>query len=155
MYIYFYQVSDAPNVVNKTIGNAVYTVSDARFITDCDILSPTLIMTYSSTISTANYVYIPEFGRYYFITGMTVMSGKRVAVSCSVDVLYTYKSSIVSCRGTVLRAENPTNAMMHDNKYPLIADTNVYSWLFPQTPWSADNGYNYLITTCGGVDSGS
>lgn len=155
MNIYFYQVSDSPNTVFKNIGNSVYTVTDARFITDCDILSPTLIMTYSSTIRNANYVYIPEFERYYFITGMTLMSGKRVAVHCAVDVLYTYRLSIKSCRGTVLRAENPTTTLMHDNKYPLTANVDVYSWLFPQTPWSASEGYNYLITTCGGVENGS
>ena len=59
------------------------------------------------------------------------------------------------CTGTVLRAETPKTRILRVNKIPLSPNVNTYSWLFPQTPWTAQNGWNYLITTAGGVDNGS
>ena len=122
MNIAFYNTTSAPNVVNKDLGNAVISFTDARPTRDCNILAPVLIMTYYQAIASANYVYISDFGRYYFIKSITLLSGGRCAVSCAVDVLYTYREQIRSCKAMILRSESigaPT--MFTDNKFPIVS----------------------------------
>lgn len=153
MTVNLYTVSDSPNVLSKTLGQPTQ-FTDVDVYDPCDILAPAFLMHYTPSI--VNYNYLSAFGRYYFITDMTVSSGSRVVIKCAVDVLTTYADSIKNCTGTILRAENPKTKILRDNKYPLAPDVDFYSWLFPQTPWDvANSGYNYLITTCGGVDNGS
>lgn len=152
MTVNFYRVTDAPNVVTKNLGQPT-TFQNVDVFEPCDVLTPTFIMRYTSNVTALNY--LQAFGRYYFITNITLAAGDRAIVQCAVDVLTTYQDSIKSCTGTVLRAENPKTRILRDNKFPLSPNVNTYSWLFPQTPWTAQNGWNYLITTAGGVDNGS
>ena len=67
-------------------------------------------------------VYISDFGRYYFIKSITLLSGGRCAISCAVDVLYTYREYITTCKAMILRSESvgaPT--MFTDNKFPIVS----------------------------------
>lgn len=157
MTITFYNVTDAPNVVNKTLGEPVYTITNARPITDCNVLNPTLIMSYTNTIASANYVKIAEFGnRYYFITNVTLMSGGRCAISCNVDVLKTYASAISACSGVCIRSESAGKTFIVDNKYP-IDDTKKYVEMvkYPETPFTRIPLKPFILTTIGGVNYGS
>ena len=67
---------------------------------DCDVyepvdrLNPTIIVDANTTnvdIKECNYMYIPEFGRYYNVTSIVGAPGKKYYISGHVDVLYTYR----------------------------------------------------------------
>lgn len=148
MTLTFYNISDAPNVVNKTIGEGV-TIDTVHPVENCDMLNPSFILNNSTAATTYNYVYVSAFGRYYFITGRQLIRGSRVLINCAVDVLYTYSASISNCIGTITRSENPKSKNIHDSKFPLIAKMGLVQTFFSKTPFSAANGYNYLLTVQG------
>ena len=153
MTITLYKVSCAPNTVDKTdFLSDVYTLSQCRPNEPCDILSPSIVLSYVSGLETYNYVYIPEFHRYYFITGISLLSGKRAVINCAVDVLHTYHADIKNCNGTVIRAEKPKSRNIHDSKYPIIDKMESTSTLWPPalSPFTAANGWNYVLTVVGG-----
>lgn len=153
MTITLYKVSCAPNTVDKTdFLSDEYSLTQCRPNEPCDILSPSIVLSYVSNIETYNYVYIPEFHRYYFITGISLLSGKRTVINCAVDVLHTYHADIKNCNGTIIRAEKPKSRNIHDSKYPIIAKMESTSTLWPPalSPFTAANGWNYVLTVVGG-----
>lgn len=154
MYATFYTVTDAPNVLNKTLDNGHTT--NCEPVEPCDFLNPVLVMNKHSDVMTANYVSISSpLNRKYFITGKSLLSGNRVMITCAVDVLTTYADSIKECFGTFTRSEHPKNKYIKDNKYPLTCDMLSKSALFPKTPFTAANGRNYILTVVGGGNNGN
>ena len=160
MTIKFFRMTENPDVVSKDINVDAPTVAftDARPTANCSILSPVLLLTWTAALQGCNYAYIPDFGRFYFVGDITLMTGGRCAVPCYVDVLTSWAAGIKACKGTVLRAENPKSLQLHDSKYPLIAKMGLVQTFFDTTPFVInDDGYNYLLTVQGkeGVTSES
>lgn len=82
------------------------------------IINPTLIFERANIGHTYNYVYIADFGRYYFVNDI-VYDGARIFYYCSVDVLATYKSTIGNASAYVLRAAHEYNEFAIDTYYPV------------------------------------
>mgnify|MGYP006872989473 CR=1 FL=1 len=92
--------------------------------TPSSILNPVIIITESpanhAAWANANYAYIPDFNRYYFITN-TVFNGIQVELSLSVDVLASWKTVIRNSTQYVLRSASSYNGAIRDTKYPVKA----------------------------------
>ena len=58
------------------------------------ILNPNIRIESADNISTYNYAYIPEFGRYYYITDIHIVRTNCWTVSLRCDVLMSYKDEI-------------------------------------------------------------
>lgn len=71
------------------------------------ILSPQFSVT--TDVRQFNYCYIPQFNRYYFITGVTVNKKNFFIVNCEVDVLQTYANGIKNLTAIIERQENSGN----------------------------------------------
>ena len=83
---------------------------------DTDILHPTVIL--GGSLPKANYLYIPTFGRYYFIKNMKVDSGRNVIeIECDVDVLMSYVDSLSQLQCVVARQENEYNTYLADSSF--------------------------------------
>lgn len=110
-------ISADRRVLNK-VTTTIKTIT-ATPTGEINILYPKLILEYDSTILNANYCYIPNFNRYYYLS-ITLDKGKRMILNCSVDVLKTYATQIKNRQGTILRSESigkPT--IIPDNKLPI------------------------------------
>ena len=156
MTITLYNISCAPNVVNKSSFLVdPLIISNVRPNDPCDMLNPSIVLDWFDGIESYNYVYISTFDRFYFVTGVTLTSGKRCMLSCAVDVLHTYHSDITRCTGTVLRSESigkPT--MISDSKLPIHTnERTIDSINFPDTPFTRTVGSHYILTTIGGSPS--
>lgn len=84
-----------------------------------DRLNPVLIVDNNTTnvdIISCNYMQIPEFGRYYFITDIVGGPGKRLTINGHVDVLHTYQDDILNCKCIAERSETRVNAYLQDNR---------------------------------------
>lgn len=97
------------------------------------IINPTLIFERANIGHTYNYVYIADFGRYYFVNDI-VYDGARIFYYCSVDVLATYKSTIGNATAYVLRAAHTYNEYVIDNYYPVTTHIRQNAE-FLGTPW--------------------
>lgn len=98
----FYNISDPPNKLSKTLGTAIHTATCSPFNPMSD-LHGEIIVDYNSAIEAANYCVI-EAGtqahaaegrpRYCFITDLIKGNGGRLTVRIEEDVLMTFKDAI-------------------------------------------------------------
>lgn len=129
-----------------------YTVLAPTDITS--ILTPTIILAYNTTLTRANYCYIPDYGRYYMVTGIDLIPGGRIAIRCNVDVLHTYRTYIRNCRATVIRSASTGTTNIPDATLP-IDPAKVWfdGILFPAQPLAAPVGTNqYIIGVVAGTN---
>lgn len=114
---------------------------------DNSILNPSILLTVSSNPRRYNYAYIPDFGRYYFVTDwISERNLWRAELAC--DVLASFKNEILASQCYVLRSASQYNTDITDTMYPTSAKINsaaysatVYSWIPPE------NGGSYVIGT--------
>ena len=88
---------------------------------ECDMINPSILIENAGVIS-ANYAYIPEFGRYYFITKITSVRKDLWRVDMHVDVRETYKNQIKANTAVVARSSGYYNLYLPDSKMPLTQD---------------------------------
>lgn len=118
MLLNLYSTSDDTRKVDKSL-TAVKDIT-ATPSENVTMLSPAFIVEYDSTILTANYCYIPEFARYYYITNITLLRGNRLQLNCAVDVLKTYADDLKNCIAVVIRNEGIGKpSMLPDNQLPI------------------------------------
>ena len=145
----FKNFSDKRNL-NKNL-TEIKTVS-ATAKGDINIISPTLIIQNFST--DFNYCYISDFDRYYFVKSITLLTGQRVQIDLTVDVLMTYKEEIKNLTVNVLRYENIEPTYLADSRIPLFSDTVQKVIEFPGNIFNlenpGENSKNFLLTVAGG-----
>jgi hypothetical protein len=100
-----YDCGDDPRTLNKTLTGDI-SVSNVKPTGVVDLMSPTFELDYNANYTTKNYcVAGPPFNRCYFITDMKIDIGKKIYISCAVDVLNTYKDSINNLEVNIIRQE--------------------------------------------------
>lgn len=114
---------------------------------DSSIIDPVLLLDYDSTIFTCNYMYIPEYQRYYNVKNVEIVDGRRIRVIAHVDVLMTYAGAIDGMPAVVARNENKYNLYLNDKAFKTYNYTNISTTAFP-------NGFtanaNYILTVANG-----
>lgn len=102
-----------------------------------NILNPSFIVEYKANLLTANYCYISELNRYYYITSHTLEKGNRLIFNCEVDVLKTYYEQIKNCNATVIRSESEGKPSgIPDKQLPINPNKQeVLSILFDKKPF--------------------
>ena len=101
MKAYFYYNKSDKRYVKKEIEFIPPYVSsgptpdhiDVEFIESSSIINPRLVMSPRSECLKANYLFLEDFGRYYYIDDFTV-DRSRIIIDCSVDVLMSFWSQI-------------------------------------------------------------
>ena len=143
MNIYLYKTADEQNRLNKTLSDAITLTGALR--EECDILSPEIKIESRANLAAYNYCYIPEFGRYYFAEFKIIRTGLWT-VSCSVDVLMSYKDGIKALPAIAGRNAAKNNYYLNDEKQQVYANARVQTKLFP----TGFSGATYILTTAGG-----
>lgn len=136
--------------INKDI-SIIDTVS-ATIKGALSVENPVLILQYKSDIqSNVNYVYIPEYNRYYFVTDIINLTGGRYEIHCKVDVLMSFKDYILNLSCIVDKQSSKDNANMYldDGSFVVQSKEFVDTINFPRG--FNDNGEFILITAGGGV----
>ena len=114
MDVYIYKNTDDERKLNKTLSVQRSVIANIKGT--CSITAPTLILSYQGV--DFNYIYVPAWSRYYFVTDIAVTTGGRVEVRCKVDVLMSNIDEILNLNCLILRQENETlcNKYLVDNK---------------------------------------
>lgn len=118
MEVTLYKVKKHINDVRRP-----YASDSFRILTNVYLKAPTSVLYPEIEIQGAldpteyNFVYIPEFARYYWVTNWSYNAGVWIG-SLSVDVLATYKDQIEDSAQYVVRSENEFIATMTDTLYP-------------------------------------
>lgn len=123
MKIYLKSITDDVRKIDKWTWRAGDTGTEKTiYLTEnTNILSPAVSLDYDSAVLSSgyNYCYIPDFKRYYHITGMSCDSGKTIVIQCAIDVLNTYKTGILSAPANVIRSESAGITYCNDDRLPV------------------------------------
>lgn len=120
MTIEIYKTSSEPEKVYKTL--KYLTTVSGSIINETSIIEPSIRINIEA-IPEGCYIYIPAFGRYYFVKDKKPVRENIVDVVMHVDVLYTYRSNISNVKALVERQENSYNPYLQDNMLPISNDT--------------------------------
>lgn len=100
---------------NKMFRNLTNEITVTGNVKDTfDILNPIIQLNYNVALKNVNYAYIPEFGRYYFVSP-PIISGKTLYLKMHVDVLFTYKAIIMKSPCIAIRSSNRGNLYFQDD----------------------------------------
>lgn len=123
--------------IGKTLSDSI-TVSDVVLKKDTSVLKPVLLTNDARDVYEYNYMYIQEFGRYYFIDDIVSVNNNLWEISAHVDVLETYKAAILSNQAVIRRQTNKFNTYLNDPEWKVYADENVVAYKFTQTGLNKD-----------------
>ena len=112
------------------------------------ILKPTIRIRTSESIYTYNYMYIAEFERYYFIDDIVSVNNGVWEVSGHVDVLETYKNSILSNDAVIKRQGAQYNTYLNDSEWSVFTYDDVITFKF--SPSGFQKALSYLLVVAGG-----
>lgn len=84
-----------------------------------------------SVLSQCNYLYIAEFGRYYYIDSITAGAMGVYVLQCTIDVLMSFKADILQMQGVVERQEQRYDMYLSDGEIPIGARKNFSVYRFP------------------------
>lgn len=124
--------------INKNI-DAGIDITGCVLKDETSILKPTIRILTNQSIYTYNYMYILEFERYYFIDDIVSVNNNKWEVSGHVDVLETYKNSILSQTAVVKRQQNNYNLYLND------PDFMTYNYDMIQTKKFSESAFNKVL----------
>lgn len=117
-------------------------------IDDTSLMNPTFKLSIAANPIGYNYCYVADFNRYYFITDISTHQNFWY-ISCTCDVLASFKTAIGAGAHYVLRAASDYDGDISDTIYPAkIAGTMTRT--FPVTnliDWS--NGHSFILGVVG------
>ena len=123
MQIKLYSTKSERNRLTKVLNNEVTLTGNLERA--CDIVNPIIVLEYDATLATKNYVYIADFGRYYFISNI-VFDDETMIVYMHCDVLMSFRADILASIARVIRSASNYDVMIVDNMIINKANTRTY-----------------------------
>lgn len=96
-----------------------------------DLVDPEIMIEFDGVLVDCNYMHIPIFNRYYFITKIESVRSKLWKVYAHCDVLKTYAEGILGTTAVVARSENRYNLFLNDSMYKATSDPRLQIANFP------------------------
>lgn len=163
-HVKLYEYTGEPETVVKTLTSAKENdVSGVLFQDVEDISTPYVELdkdkainpgTGKATFFTANYAYIPQMSRYYFITGKEIIDNDHYVIRLECDVLMTYSAAIKATRFFIERSDSAGSWYLPDPQIPMdsqltLSEANILTFTpFDITPGSGKP--SYVVKTAGG-----
>lgn len=156
MKVRIYFNRSEPHRVDKTLidlGEVEVYMRDASSIIDPVFLfemdSP--VVTRDGVDYMLNYLYVPSFNRYYYVTNVSVNRTRLWQFQCHCDVLSSFKEEWKSLPVIIARNEFQYNLFLQDDRFLVNANRFVQTLVFPNTAQiDTTGGSSYIITIAGG-----
>lgn len=154
--VQFGSCTDDKRKINKTFSSSI--TLQASVYGEISILSPRLLVEYNSSIFSCNYCYIAEYNRYYYITNVSLSSGDRMVISCSVDPLMSFSSEIMTLNVTITRQEYADDNFLPDNFMTPTSKKDVEVYKIDNNVFNVRNGNahsaaNFVICLASGYQN--
>lgn len=144
--ISLYKTASENNRVVKALTSGKEMSGELRNQTS--VLNPSIRIESADNISTYNYAYIPEFGRYYYISDIISVRTNCWIISLRCDVLMSYSAQIKALRPIIEREEVGQSAGLIDSDMPININKKVQKYYFPK---GFTKDIQYVLTTSGGA----
>lgn len=112
MNIDLYVNNSQNNVVNKDI-TLVQSLTGSHLLKNVSNNTLEIVVSYNENYDKVNYLYIPHFKRYYYITDITY-SQQKLIITAKCDVLMSFKSQILQSEQIVIAQENTGDMYLED-----------------------------------------
>lgn len=136
------------NHLSKTLTNNLSLNGTLK--QETSVINPTVIIE-SNNPTIYNYMYIPLFHRYYYITDIDSIRNNLWRITGKVDVLMSFDDEILNCNVLISDAQNtPENYVSGEQwKSTVKSKTDIINF---------SNGFNtageYILITSGGIAGG-
>ena len=146
MNLTLYTTTDDDNVINKdksVISNYEVVLKDPNNITTPDIrLKETKI----NLDGLANYAYLEEFNRYYFVRTVHNMSNEIWVLALECDVLESFKDDILNSNAEITRAIREHDYQQANIRSEVVESIQTYD----STVTLPEDEYTLILSTIGG-----
>lgn len=147
MQIELYRNTTPLNYVNQraltSVGSLTGHLKDA-----CNVSDPDIEVVYNQAYVTANYAFIPAFGRYYFFRKAPTIDGNHMILHLHTDVLYTYRNVINSSQCIADRSSSRYDPMLPDGAVRMESGYQYYSLAFGESFFELTGG-TYIMSVAG------
>lgn len=144
MTIKLYSTTSESDALDKQLTELVTLTGTLR--EQSSMLDP--VITFSDIdnyVGSANYAYIEEFHRFYFITNVESIHNNLWRLTMHVDVLYTYRDEIRSNHAIIQRNQIEYDLKLNDGLFQTRQNTRI-----AQYPFSAGfDTLNYVLAIAG------
>ena len=142
MKVEFYKTTDNARTVNKTL--QLNKTINIIFRQAVDEQAPLIIMN-KSNVTGSNYVHIPDFNRYYFISKIENYTASLVRIYLTTDLLMTYKDIILNIPVQITATGKPS--YLSDS----LPTQSTISKRVVKSDVTLDNKNSMILTTIGGI----
>ena len=140
-----YTMTGDPHSFNKSLSSLGDFSCDFKNIIDVE--TPEVYVAAGATYDQANYMYISEFGRYYYAKARAG-TGNVITFECESDPLMSFKDQILACPAVIARNPWHFDLYVPDPKLPIEARTTSAVIEFSNDPFSGTDNC-YILTTIG------
>lgn len=131
MLVNLYSFDKKKNSTKQPTISSATTLTSVQLKDETSIINPVLLINPSDSAlptpfvpSGFNYVHIPSFGRYYFVSDWVWKNGIWEC-SLNVDVLASFKTAIGTTSAYIERSASLYDSNVVDGYYPLKADADI------------------------------
>lgn len=147
MNITLYTNNSDKNVVSKSLSNDT-AVNNVLLKAETSVQKPVFYINMPSiNLAQFNYLYAPDFGRYYYITDIVTRNAQNIEVHAEVDVLMSFQSQIRGLTAIVERQEFLYNTYINKLEYPVLNYSRIQTKKFPR---GFSDTQTFVLITAGG-----
>lgn len=147
MEINLYENSSENYVVSKNI-TIKESLQNCVLKDNTSVENPVILVRNTSNISSYNYMYIPDFHRYYYIEEIVSVQNGLWELHGHVDVLQTYGNAIKGLTATCKRQENLFNMYLDDPEFKTYNEAQIVTKIFTGGNGLSKN-MNYILVVAG------
>ena len=114
MTLQFYNNNSDIRVLNKSL-TAIGSEVTASFTDVVNYDDPLLKLDMDASLVGANYFYVKEWGKYYYIRNKDIIDGNFLYITGHMDVLMSFKSAILNSQVIAQRSGSSANAYIVDD----------------------------------------
>lgn len=141
--------------VDKTDFISNRFVLDGSFRNESNVIDPVILVEKTNPNEFFyNYMFIPEFERWYFITDMRTVRTNLWEIHGHVDVLYTWRVGIQQTRAIIDKTSDGSLANLYMDDGSFVMDSRKYNTVFP-FPTGLDTDGSFILICAGGQGGGT
>lgn len=148
MEINLYENTSENYVVSKNI-TMKDSMQNCILKDNTSVENPVILVRSNANISGYNYMYIPDFHRYYYIEEIVSVQNGLWELHGHVDVLQTYGNAIKQLPATCRRQENLYNVYLDDPEFKTYNNADISTKFFTGGSGMSKN-MNYILVVAGG-----
>lgn len=142
-----YQMTTQKNRLDKSSHLTSLSTLTGVLRDDSSIMNPRIQFQIDdvSDLKKCNYMYISEWGRYYFVTDIISHRNNIVEIAAHVDVLMTYHTQILDNKAIIHRSKTGYSLFLDDSQFKTYNCPHVLTKNFP-AGFPADNEFLLAVS---------